>query len=355
MTFVRLSAKLSFHSHGGVIRERPKAVTKLKPTLLPPGTELIRRELQKVERILRQESRSEVRLLMEVADHILESGGKRFRPAVLLLSAKLCGYSGPRAVAYAAAIEYAHTSTLLHDDVVDEAKTRRGRPSANGIWGNQASVLVGDYLLFRGFSLLIQNENSQILRLVNSVATEMAEGEAFQLTRKGNARLSEAEYFRIITDKTAKLISASCRIGAILGRASARRIQALGEYGLQLGLAFQLTDDALDYAGEERAWGKKVGQDFAEGKMTLPLIRAFQNCRPPEREQIARMLAQPKRTAADFQTALGFILQHHGLDYTRGQARRHADLAQAQLRVFPDSPPKQALWKLADFVVDRSV
>ncbi|OGP60650.1 MAG: hypothetical protein A2V67_10500 [Deltaproteobacteria bacterium RBG_13_61_14] len=326
-----------------------------KKTLSPPGTDLIRRELRELERILREQSRSEVRLLMEVADHILESGGKRFRPAVLLLSAKLCGYSGPRAVAYAAAVEYAHTSTLLHDDVVDEALTRRGRPSANGIWGNQASVLVGDYLLFRAFYLLIENEDPRIMKLVNSVATQMAEGEAFQLTRKRNVKLSEAEYFRIITDKTAKLISISCRIGAILGRATAKREHALGEYGFHLGLAFQLKDDALDYAGDERAWGKKVGQDFSEGKMTLPLIWAFRNSSAADRKKLARLLAKPKRKAGDFKTALAFILRHGGLDYALAKARSHAGRAKAQLQVFPDSPPKQALLDLADFVVARSV
>jgi octaprenyl-diphosphate synthase len=330
-------------------------MAKPKKILSQPGTDLIRRELKELERILREQSRSEVRLLMEVADHILESGGKRFRPAVLLLSAKLCGYSGPRAVAYAAAVEYAHTSTLLHDDVVDEALTRRGRPSANGIWGNQASVLVGDYLLFRAFYLLIENEDPRIMKLVNSVATQMAEGEAFQLTRKGNAALSEAEYFRIITDKTAKLISLSCQIGAILGRATAKHEHALGEYGFHLGLAFQLKDDVLDYAGDERDWGKKVGQDFSEGKMTLPLIWAFQNSSAADRKKLARLLAKPKRKAGDFKTALAFILRHGGLDYALAKACSHAARAKSQLQIFPDSPPKQALLDLADFVVARSV
>ena len=324
-------------------------------TIHHPGYELIGAELKEVERVLHDQSRSEVRLVMQVSDHILQSGGKRFRPSVLLLSARLCGYRGPRAVSYAAAIEYAHTSTLLHDDVVDEATTRRGRPSANGIWGNQTSVLVGDYLLFKGFHLLLLNENPRVLKLVNQVAIQMAEGEAYQLTRRKQAKLSERDYFKIITDKTAALISASCRIGAILGRAKPKQEQALGDFGLKLGIAFQLVDDALDYAGDERAWGKKVGKDFAEGKMTLPLIRAYQQSGAREQKQLARIMAQPRRRAEDFKSALSLIRRYAGLQYTLARARSRVAEAKAFLEIFPAHPAKQALLELADFVVERSI
>ena len=324
-------------------------------TILAPGQALIGAELLEVERVLHDQSRSEVRLVMQVSDHILQSGGKRFRPAALLLSARLCGYRGPQAVSYAAAIEYAHTSTLLHDDVVDEATTRRGRLSANGLWGNQTSVLVGDYLLFKGFHLLLRNENPRVLKLVNQTAIQMAEGEAYQLTRKKHAALREPDYFKIITDKTAALISVSCRIGAILGRAGRQAEQALGAFGLNLGIAFQLVDDALDYAGHERAWGKQVGKDFAEGKMTLPLIRAYQQAGAREQKRLTRMMAKPRRTAADFKTALGLIHRHEGLQYTLARARTYATEAKAFLEIFPRHPAKQALLDLADFVVDRSI
>jgi len=324
-------------------------------TIHHPGYELIGAELKEVERVLHDQSRSEVRLVMQVSDHILESGGKRFRPTALLLAARLCGYRGPRAVSYAAAIEYAHTSTLLHDDVVDEAVTRRGRPSANGIWGNQTSVLVGDYLLFKAFHLLLRNENPRILNLVNQIAIQMAEGEAYQLTRRRKANLTEPEYFSIITDKTAALISVSCQIGAILGQASAAKEKALGDFGLSLGIAFQLVDDALDYAGEERAWGKKVGKDFAEGKMTLPLIHAFQKASAGERKRLARIMAQPTRPAADFRIAQALIREHEGLEYTLAKARSFVAEAKSSLHMFASGPAKQALLELADFVVERSV
>jgi len=326
-----------------------------KKSITRPGRDLISRELNEVERMLRAESRSEVRLVMQVSHHILQGGGKRFRPMALLLSARLCGYQGRQAVAYATAIEYAHTSTLLHDDVVDQAAIRRGRPSANGIWGNQTSVLVGDYLLFKAFHLVLQNENPRILKLVNAVAIRMAEGEAYQLTRRRRAGLSEAEYFAIITDKTAALISLSCRIGAILGRAGSAREKALSDFGLNLGIAFQLVDDALDYAGEERAWGKKVGKDFSEGKMTLPLIRAYQFAGGEVRKRLARMMAKPERDARDFKAALALIRQHAGLEYTLATARSFAAEAQTGLESFPPSPARQALLDLADFVVTRSV
>ncbi len=332
-----------------------RARVKRSKTSLRPGHELIGAELKEVERVLHEQSRSEVRLVMQVSDHILESGGKRFRPTALLLAARLCGYRGPRAVSYAAAIEYAHTSTLLHDDVVDEATTRRGRPSANRIWGNQTSVLVGDYLLFKGFHLLLLNENPRILEIVNQTAILMAEGEAFQLTRKKKAKLSEAEYFKIITDKTAALISVSCRIGAILGRVSVEREQALGEFGAKLGIAFQLVDDALDYAGEERAWGKKVGKDFAEGKMTLPLIHAYQRAGAGEQKRLTRIMIKPKRGAEDFRIALGLIHQYAGLEYTLERARSCVAEAKARLKIFPPHPARQALWELADFVVERTI
>jgi octaprenyl-diphosphate synthase len=315
---------------------------------------LISEELSRVEEILFQELRSEVQLIFAVSEHILKAGGKRFRPALLILSSKLCGYQGGENAFYAAAIEYAHTATLLHDDVVDEATVRRGRKSANVLWGNQASVLVGDYLLFKSFNVIHQLGNYRILGLLNEIALQMAEGEAFQLERKGRLEIGESEYFSTIIDKTASLISASCQIGAIIGEANRKQEEALADFGLNIGIAFQLVDDALDYFTPKSAWGKQLGKDFKEGKATLPLIRAFRNAPEKERDRLRELFAQEQRNDADYQEALQIIGKCSGVEYTLEKARQYVAAAKKNLSIFPDSPFKLALDEMADFVVKRN-
>jgi len=315
---------------------------------------LINTELAQVEEILFQEARSEARLIFEVSDYILKSGGKRFRPALLLLSSHLCNYQGGKAVYYASAIEYAHTATLLHDDVVDEAKMRRGKSSANFIWGNQGSVLVGDYLLFKAFNMILQLGNIRILGLLNEIALQMAEGEAFQLANTAKIEISESEYFSSIIDKTASLISASCQIGAILGEVSRKEEEALADFGLNIGIAFQLVDDALDYRNQAPSWGKEQGKDFLEGKATLPLIRAWKIADVKGKEYLKELFSKPHRTKEDFEKALELVEAKDGIKYTMEKARQYVSIAQKHLNIFPDSPYKLALIAMADFVVERN-
>jgi octaprenyl-diphosphate synthase len=315
---------------------------------------LISEELQQVEEVLSQEVRSEAHIIFEVSSHILKSGGKRFRPALLLLSSQLCGYQGKDHIYYAAAIEYAHTATLIHDDVVDEANMRRGKPSANILWGNQASVLVGDYLLFKAFSLILQLGNYRILNLLNDIALQMAEGEAFQLGRRGKIEISEAEYFSTIIDKTASLISAACQIGAILGEVNRKKEEALADFGLNVGIAFQLVDDALDYKNQKPGWGKQPGKDFLESKATLPLIRAFKNARESERERLNQIFTQPELGQEHFPEALELVEKLGGIEYTMEKARQYIGIAKKNLSIFSDTPAKLALDAMADFVVERN-
>ena len=315
---------------------------------------LINTELAQVEEILFQEARSEARLIFEVSDYILKSGGKRFRPALLLLSSHLCNYQGGKAVYYASAIEYAHTATLLHDDVVDEAKMRRGKSSANFIWGNQGSVLVGDYLLFKAFNMILQLGNIRILGLLNEIALQMAEGEAFQLANTAKIEISESEYFSSIIDKTASLISASCQIGAILGEANRKREEALADYGLNVGIAFQLVDDALDYTNTKAGWGKQPGKDFMEGNATLPLLRAFRTGSEEERRQLKEIFSQAVCSPDEYLKALQIINKLAGVEYTLEKARQYSRTAKKHLSIFPDSPFKKALDAVADFVVERN-
>jgi len=324
-----------------------------KSTLQAEKLSLISDELARVEEVLDQEVRSEAQLIFSVADHILKSGGKRFRPALLLLASKLCGYKGGEDIYYAAAIELAHTATLLHDDVVDEATVRRGRPAANTLWGNQASVLVGDYLLFKGYTIVHQLENYRIVGLLNEIALQMAEGEAYQLGRRGKIEVSESEYFSTIIDKTASLISASCQIGAILGGANRKQEEALADFGLNVGIAFQLVDDALDYSSGKPRFGKQPGKDFMEGKATLPLIRAYRLATEKEREKLAELFAQAARQKREYLQALEIIQNHRGVEYTLEKAEQYAAQAQKDLSIFPDSPYKNALELMAEFVVNR--
>ena len=326
----------------------------LKSISLDSHLGLVSEELARVEEVLDQEARSEAELIFKVSDHILKSGGKRFRPALLLLSSRLCGCQGGENVFYAAAIEYAHTATLLHDDVVDEAEIRRGRPSANILFGNQASVLVGDYLLFKAFTVIHQLGNYRILGLLNEIALQMAEGEAWQLERRGRIEISEAEYFSTIIDKTASLISASCQIGAILGEANRKQEEALADYGLNVGIAFQLVDDALDYTNTKPGWGKQLGKDFMEGKATLPLLRAFRTGSENERSRLKEFFSKGVRSYEDYLEALQIISRLAGVEYTREKARQYSSTAKKHLSIFPDSLFKNALEAMADFVVNRN-
>ncbi|HUT55225.1 MAG TPA: polyprenyl synthetase family protein [bacterium] len=321
-----------------------------------PGLSLISRDLVSVEKLLREETRSDVRLVMEVCHHILGSGGKRFRPALTLLSGRLAGLTRKKELlSYATAIEYAHTSSLLHDDVIDEAELRRGRKSANRLFGNAPSIIVGDYLLFKSFALMRTGQNLKVINFMTGIAVDMAEGEAYQLTQKSRVDLSEKEYERIIRAKTALLIQAACQIPAIAAGAPKRREKALAGFAYHLGLAFQISDDVLDYAATDQKWGKQVGKDFLEGKTTLPLIIAYHRAGRAEQELIRRLFKKPARTQADCRRLVKIMRQTDALAAAAGRGRDHVAIAKKHLAAFPDNPAKKALLELADYVMSRTV
>jgi octaprenyl-diphosphate synthase len=321
-----------------------------------PGLGLISRDLESVERLLREETRSDVRLVMEVCHHILGSGGKRFRPALTLLSGRMVGLTRKKELlSYAAAIEYAHTSSLLHDDVIDEAEVRRSRPSANRLFGNAPSIIVGDYLLFKSFALMRTGQNLKVINFMTGIAVEMAEGEAYQLAQKSRVDLTEKEYERIIRSKTALLIQAACQIPAIAAGAPKGREKALAGFAYHLGLAFQISDDVLDYAATDQKWGKQVGKDFLEGKTTLPLIIAYHRAGRSDQELIRKLFKKPARTQADCRRLVKIMRETDAFAAAAGRGRDNVAVAKKNLAVFPDSPAKKALLALADYVMSRTV
>ena len=251
---------------------------------------IIEEDLKNVELQFIKYLQSDVPLISKIAEYVFSSGGKRIRPALLLLSARLCNYNGNRHVPFASVIEFIHTATLLHDDVIDKAQLRRGIASANTLWGNEASVLVGDYLFSKSFSIMVDEGNLDLLRALSNATTTIAEGEVLQLVSMNNLHITQDHYIEVIKNKTAILLATACQAGAILGMVSAEFETALQNFGLELGIAFQLIDDTLDYVSSEEKFGKSIGHDLKEGKITLPLIHTLKNCSPVERAEIATIL-----------------------------------------------------------------
>ncbi len=309
-------------------------------------------DLQRIEQELEENLISNVPLISHVGKHILLGGGKRLRPLLFVLCARLCGHTSNEAH-MSSIFEYLHAATLLHDDVVDSAEIRRGKTSANALWGNSASVLVGDFLLAKSFSLAVNHGHYQMLKVLSDTTTKMAEGEVLELTHSYNYNINEAEYFRIITNKTAVLISAACHIGAVLGDVPKEKEDALALFGLNLGIAFQLVDDALDYTSTVEEFGKPVGSDLKEGKITLPLIYTLAQLNPAGKNQLLEIISQSLQSDGDFRKVAQWVKSHGGIPYTVGRARYYRDLAKKELGIFEESPTKSALMSLADFVVER--
>jgi octaprenyl-diphosphate synthase len=308
-------------------------------------------DLKRVEEHMEMYLRSEVRLIPEIIHHLIGSGGKRFRPLLLLAAAELCGYRGERRYPLAAIIEFIHTATLLHDDVIDHAETRRGKASANQVWGNAASVLVGDFLYSKSFHLMTEDGNLAILKLLSTTTNTMSEGEVFQLMKAGDVNITEKEYLLIVEKKTSILISAACAIGGILGNAADGQIEALTRFGMRLGTAFQITDDTLDYVAREEEFGKAIGQDLGEGKLTLPLIRTMRKCTPEERAIIRTGIeTRDGEATAGIMT---LIHRYDGIPYALGKAKTCIDEARGFLTSFPDSEAKTALLTIADYIIER--
>jgi len=315
--------------------------------------EWIGNDLEKVDREFRKNLKSEVPIISAIGEHLLLSGGKRFRPTLLLLSAALCGYHGDHHISLASLIEFIHTATLLHDDVVDRAELRRGSMSANSIWGNEACVLVGDFLFTKCFSLMVENSNLKVLRTISRATTLMAEGELEELIKTNDLNLTEEGYLSIIARKTAALISAATQIGAILGNVSEEREEALYQFGMDLGIAFQLIDDNLDYTSKEEEFGKKIGIDLQDGKITLPLIFTLSRCNEEERVLIRETVDCQPITKEAFFRVVEIIERYHGVQYTWEKAKVYVEKAKGHLHLFPNSKEKEALYILADYVLER--
>ncbi len=312
-------------------------------------------DLKVVEDRIKSYFYSEIALIPEISDHLISSGGKRLRPLLLLIASDLCGYRGERRFPFSAVIEFIHTASLLHDDVVDHADTRRGRPSANHVWGNSASVLVGDFLYSKSFKLMSDDGDLALVQLMSAITNEMSEGEVFQLVKCGDLDMTEADYFYLIQKKTAILISAACSVGAILANVNGNSIAALGNFGMKIGTAFQLTDDTLDYVAAEEEFGKAIGMDLKEGKITLPLIHALKKCSKSEKDLIKSAVLNQDQEPGDIREILGVIQKYKGIEYSLERAGSLVNQAKSVLEVFPDSEARQSMLAVSDFVMERKL
>jgi len=310
-------------------------------------------ELRAVEEAIGTQIDSTVPLIHEMGEFIAGAGGKRLRPILLLMAARLAGYRGPRAVRMGCVVELLHTATLIHDDVVDQAPLRRGRPSANARWGDDASVLVGDHLYSKSFALMVQESDRRVLETLAGATVSMTEAEVFQLERKRGGTTSEADYVRIITQKTASFMSACCRIGGLLGGLDAERVDGLTRYGLDIGIAFQISDDSLDFVADQARLGKAIGADLREGKRTLPLIATLERADRAEREHVQRLLKSRALHSAEIEEIRRLVLRYEGVAYALERAHAYAQTAKEALSAFPESEDRETLALIADFVVDR--
>ncbi len=316
-------------------------------------TNLISRDLAKLEISIEDLVSTKVGFIKELVYYIIKAGGKRVRPILVILSARLCGYKGDLHIPYAACVEFIHTATLLHDDVVDNAQTRRGSSTVNTVWGNESSVLVGDFLYSKSFELMAADGNHEILRTISTATTALSEGEILELLKTSDISTTEEEYFEVIGNKTAVLFSAACEIGAILGETTDNKRTALRDFGYDLGLAFQLTDDILDYMSLDNVLGKQVGTDLKEGKVTLPLIYALRKAKKREKTSIERIVNKSSMTPGDFERTRAIIEKYGGIDYTAEVTGRYVDSARSRLDVFEPSPYKEALLVLSDYMLTR--
>jgi octaprenyl-diphosphate synthase len=316
--------------------------------------EPIRADLEKVDEEFARHVQSRVQLIPQIGQYIRTSGGKRMRPAVLLMAARLSGYTGDRSILYAAVVEFIHTATLVHDDIIDDADLRRGRLAVHSRWGNDITVLLGDYLYIKSMALALTHDTLDIVRLLCDVTLKMIEGELYQLTKNGDAAITEEEHFKIMRRKTAYLFGGCAQIGGLLGKVSKDQEQALREYGFNLGMAFQLVDDLLDYTGDEETVGKPLGSDLREGKVTLPLIHLQRQDKDGSGAQIIRdVITSRQVTETQWSDLKRNLRDHASIDYAYRKAVEFADHAKTHLYAFPSSPERDALLALPDYVLSR--
>ncbi|MGB6085793.1 polyprenyl synthetase family protein [Parvibaculum sp.] len=315
---------------------------------------LVRPEMEAVNDFIRERMASDVPMIPELASHLINSGGKRLRPMLTIAASKMCDYTGSDHIKLAATVEFLHTATLLHDDVVDESDMRRGSKTARMLWGNQASVLVGDFLLGRAFKLMVETKSLRALEIIADAASIIAEGEVMQLAAAKDTSTTEDAYLRVISAKTAALFAAASEIGAVISKREGNEAAALHSYGRNLGIAFQLVDDALDYGGRAAALGKNTGDDFREGKITLPVVLAFRRGTAEERSFWERTLQQGDRQEGDLERAVELMHRHSALEDTIVRARHYGAMAIDALAIFPESKYRDALTALVEFCINRN-
>jgi len=337
------------------MRERSGAQI-LKDTHASPAERLwalAAEDMAAVDALILDRMQSPVGLIPNLAQHLVGAGGKRLRPLLTVATSLMCGYEGDSHHKLAAAVEFIHSATLLHDDVVDESELRRGKKPANLIWGNSASILVGDFLFARAFNLMVETDSMEALGILSNASSVIAEGEVQQLAALRDVKMGEEAYMEVISAKTAALFAAATEVSPVIAGRPKEERAALRDYGLKLGLAFQLVDDALDYGGFESALGKSVGDDFREGKMTLPVIRAVEAADKTEAEFWHRVIVEREQTEVDFETAISLLRKTGALDSTMELARQYAREAREALSVFEASAWRETLEDLADYVVER--
>ncbi len=313
----------------------------------------VRQDLEQVEREFARQVDSHIGLIPEIGRYIQDAGGKRVRPAVLLMSARLAGYSGDLAVLYASAVEFIHTASLVHDDIVDDSTLRRGRQSVHSKWGNDVTVLLGDYLYIKSMSLALAQESLEVLHVLCDVTLRMIEGELFQLSKNGDVGIVEADYFEIIQRKTADLFGGCAEIGGILGKTAPDARRALRDYGHNLGVAFQLVDDLLDLTGREEVLGKPIASDLREGKLTLPVIHLMRHGGDAVRGAVGDVVRDRQMTPERWQVIADGLAEHRCLDYAYGRAQEFGARARASLASLPDGPEREGLMALPEYVLSR--
>ncbi len=338
-------------SHTAQRPAEAEAVT--SPDALQALLALVGPDLKACNRVIVARMDSPVALIPQLAAHIVAAGGKRLRPLLTLAAARMCGYEGTRHIDLAACVEFIHTATLLHDDVVDESLLRRGLDSANAVFGNKASVLVGDFLFARAFQLMVADGSLKVLGILSHAAATIAEGEVLQLVTQNDLSTSEARYLEVVRGKTAALFDAACRVGAVVSDRPAAEETALAEFGANLGMAFQLVDDALDYAADQMTLGKTVGDDFREGKITLPVLAAYHAGDAAEQAFWVRTIEASEQEPGDLDRAMALMAARGAIGATLRHAAQFANDAKAALRVFPDSVWRRALEDVADYTVSR--
>ena len=317
-------------------------------------SELIADDIKAVNALIVQHMDSPVDMIPQLAGHIIAAGGKRLRPMLTLGSARMCGYQGTRHLGLAASVEFIHTATLLHDDVVDESDLRRGSASANAVWGNKASVLVGDFLFSRAFQLMVADGSLEVLDILSNTSAVIAEGEVMQLITTNDTETGEPAYLEVIRAKTAQLFAAACKLGAVVAERPKVEEEALDTFGINLGIAFQVIDDVLDYSAKQATLGKAVGDDFREGKISLPVILAFHRGNDDDRKFWRRTLEDQEQTEGDLEHAIHLMEKHVALEDSVKRARHYGAMARDALGIFPDSPHKKAFIELIDFCIERA-